>query len=56
MVEEPDHLLAEDLHRVVAGVRGLVALAVAEEVDQDHPVPAIGERVGERVVVRSWKK
>ena len=30
--------------------RGLVRLAVAEQVEGDHPVPAVGERGRERLV------
>jgi hypothetical protein len=51
VVEQADHLTTEDLHRVEARVVGLLALAMAQEVKKDHPVAAIGEGIGEVVVV-----
>jgi hypothetical protein len=51
MIEEADHLLRIQLHRVVPRVARHVALAVTQQVQQDHPVPALGEGFGQRDVV-----
>jgi hypothetical protein len=53
LVEKGNDLTAEELHRVVARVPGLIALAVAQQIDEDHSVAALRERIGERVVMFS---
>ena len=44
VVEQRKNLLGEQRHRVEAQVVGLVGAAVAEQVDADHPVAALGQR------------
>ena len=50
MVDHRRELVRERVHRVDAHVRRLVRLAVAEEVDDDHAVPARRDLRGEPVV------
>src|SRR5215210_5596277 len=48
MVEQADDLAAEDRHRVVAHLRRAVGVAVAEEVEAQDAVAAVGNGGGER--------
>ena len=49
VVEQREDLLGEQRHRVEPQVVGLVGAAVAEQVDADHPVAALGKRRAEPV-------
>ena len=44
MVEQRHQLAGEERHRVEPQVLGPVGAAVAEQVDADHPVAALGQR------------
>jgi hypothetical protein len=50
VVEHRDRLAAEGRHRVVAHLGRPVRVAVAEQVETDHPVPALRERLRQRAV------
>ena len=50
VVEQGGDLAGEQRHRVEAQVLGAVGAAVAEQVDADHPVAALGQRRGQPVV------
>ena len=50
VVEQRDHLLAEVRHRVAPHVARAVRRAVAEQVERDDAVAAVGERLRQRLV------
>ena len=50
VVEQRDRLLPEEGHRVALGVPRAVRAPVAEEVERDHAVAALGEAARERLV------
>ena len=50
VIEQPDHLLAEQRHRVAPHVHRPVRLAMPEQVEDDHPVTALGERPRQRLL------
>ena len=50
VVQQRDQLLREDAHRVAPHVAWALGLAVAEQVDGDHPVAARRELFGQRPV------
>ena len=50
VVEQRDHLLAEEAHRVAPQVERALGLPVAEQVERDHAVAALRERPRQRLV------
>ena len=50
VVEQRDRLAAEGGHRVVAHLRRAIRVAVAEQVEADDPMPALGERLRQGAV------
>ena len=56
VVEKGYDLSAEQIHRVVAGVCGLIALSVPEEIDKDDAVAALGKSICKWVVMGPRKE
>jgi hypothetical protein len=50
VVHERDHLLPEGAHRIAPHVVRAVRAPVAQQVEQDHPVAAVGQVLGQRLV------
>ena len=56
VVEQRDRLAAEGDHRVVAHLRRAIRVAVAEQVEADDPMPALGERLRQGAVHLAGKE